>query len=707
MKKILSILLAMVMIVSSITVALIAIADEPETITAEEAVTKINKATDYVANAGSGDAEHQLPSYALLKSVQINDIFSGEDNINVMNSIMAAKYPEYAKEPYCSGGAYDFTAILKNLIDVNDVSETVKKNSDASLTLGRDALKATTLKDKDVESAKIEVDQVLDTKKTVLEYKDIDIVAGDRVEDTVLPDVTNAYPQVTGLDKIIKNSVKEHNTAITFEKFNLSMKDIKIKAEFNDNNLLASLEYSYTLVGTAEFTYISEEPIVANINVEVSALYNSFDYSKDEINIAELVARINEGTANMVNTKAGYVYARNSSFVPQEDFDYTFNISTNGMFNSENGLVGIVLKGLLGKVDNVLIGINKDYGTNIHLTKWVCKNAGNEDATKICSAKNPHQVWQCTCKDVDGCCTCCAGAGCTSTHPCDKKNGTCTSADCKCGWVTDPECHYQDISDSLDSFDIMLDGALRTLAEKLNEGMGTAAKEQFAIGDTSAIIPVASNATDKLDKRFAVKGTDLTVFDIESENVSYNSAKGTINFKLPDQYGGDDNYSILSHFTNDFVTNEQFVEALKLSLFSKLGDTVGSIFTNTALEYSNIQCAVKFKGASDGNIYGTGEIERIDLSYGCSAYCDGIISYSFETKMASTVKNIEYADYEKGDVNMDTSVSLKDAKLVLRYVAELETLNDYQMLLADMNEDSAVTIVDAKAILEKIASQTV
>ncbi|MBS7389312.1 MAG: hypothetical protein KIG33_03130, partial [Oscillospiraceae bacterium] len=67
MKKILSILLAMVMIVSSITVALIAIADEPETITAEEAVTKINKATDYVANAGSGDAEHQLPSYTLFK----------------------------------------------------------------------------------------------------------------------------------------------------------------------------------------------------------------------------------------------------------------------------------------------------------------------------------------------------------------------------------------------------------------------------------------------------------------------------------------------------------------------------------------------------------------------------------------------------------------------------------------------------------------
>ena len=52
-------------------------------------------------------------------------------------------------------------------------------------------------------------------------------------------------------------------------------------------------------------------------------------------------------------------------------------------------------------------------------------------------------------------------------------------------------------------------------------------------------------------------------------------------------------------------------------------------------------------------------------------------------------------------------ISLKDAKLVLRYVAELETLNDYQMLLADMNEDKVVNLVDARAILEKIANQTV
>ena len=143
---------------------------------------------------------------------------------------------------------------------------------------------------------------------------------------------------------------------------------------------------------------------------------------------------------------------------------------------------------------------------------------------------------------------------------------------------------------------------------------------------------------------------------------------------------------------------------------------------NSKLVYSNITCTVKFVDAAEDNMYGTGEIESINLSYDMLAASKDpkknaddpstetstpIIDYTFVTSMRSSVKDVEYIDYEKGDVNMDTSVSLMDAKLVLRYVAELETLSDYQMLLADMNEDSAVTIVDAKAILEKIASQTV
>ncbi len=75
--------------------------------------------------------------------------------------------------------------------------------------------------------------------------------------------------------------------------------------------------------------------------------------------------------------------------------------------------------------------------------------------------------------------------------------------------------------------------------------------------------------------------------------------------------------------------------------------------------------------------------------------------------MDSTAKNIKYANYEKGDVDMSEAVSLVDAKLTLRYLVDLETLNDYQKYLADMNDDGTVSIVDAKAILEKIANQPV
>ena len=242
----------------------------------------------------------------------------------------------------------------------------------------------------------------------------------------------------------------------------------------------------------------------------------------------------------------------------------------------------------------------------------------------------------------------------------------------------------------------------------LDSSIGTAAKDQMKVGATSAnLAPADQKAAEKLDSRFAVKATQLDVFDIEE--ASFDETTGAIEFTLEDQ-NADNGYKALSHLTNDYVTNEKFVEALKLAAIEKLGNTVKDLegmFLYTSLEYSEITCTVKFVGADADNIYGTGEIERMNISYNCVADSEAMISYRLATHTDSTIKNAQYVDYEKGDVNMDTSVSLKDAKLVLRYIAELETLNDYQMLLADMDENSKVEIRDAKAILEKIASQTV
>lgn len=716
MKKILSILLAMSMLVSSITVAFVAFAVRPgggsgsttPTLTAEELVEKINTQTAFIANTELEDGTtHHLPGYAFERTANASTTFGCDDS--VLNTIMAASYPEYAEAPYCVDGSYDFGAILKNLVGVDSVSENVKKNSDASLTLGRDALQAFKLDAADVESVSTE------NKTYVLNYKDIDIAADERVEDSVLPQVTANYPRVTGLDDVIINSAKSHNTGLTFESFALSLTNIKVKVLFDSEGRIDELTITYKLEGSASISYIQPEPFDAVFSLDVSTAYKAFDYYNEDsdFDYAELAAKVNEGTANMVNMKAGYDYARSSTINKVENDDgqmvddYSFSISSEGLF-SDNVIISTVLGVLLNAVDKITIGIDKNFGTHIRTDKWQCKNDTGEGGTDICTPDKPHQIWQCTCKDVAGCCTCCpTGTGCTSTHPCDQKNGTCTSADCKCGYVDDPDCKYVDNTDEqISKIDATVNKALNLLANLLDSSIGASAKDQMKVGATSANVPVATTATDKLDSRFAVKATELDVFDIEE--ATYNSDTGAISFTVAEQ-SAENSYKALSHLTNDYVTNEQFVEALKLSALEKLGSSIEAInglFVNTALIYSDIVCTVKFVGATDDNIYGTGEIERINLSYDCTAESAAMVSYRLATHMDSTAKNIEYTDYEKGDVNMDTSVSLMDAKLVLRYVAELETLNDYQMFLADMNEDSAVTIVDAKAILEKIASQT-
>lgn len=56
-----------------------------------------------------------------------------------------------------------------------------------------------------------------------------------------------------------------------------------------------------------------------------------------------------------------------------------------------------------------------------------------------------------------------------------------------------------------------------------------------------------------------------------------------------------------------------------------------------------------------------------------------------------------------GDVNLSGSVTIVDAKLVLKEVAKIEALSDKQEWVADMNYDGKISVADAKAILRLIA----
>ncbi len=63
----------------------------------------------------------------------------------------------------------------------------------------------------------------------------------------------------------------------------------------------------------------------------------------------------------------------------------------------------------------------------------------------------------------------------------------------------------------------------------------------------------------------------------------------------------------------------------------------------------------------------------------------------------------EPADYILGDVNGDSDVAIVDATLVQRHVAKLDTLEGYAALAADVSKDGSIAIVDATFIQRFVA----
>ena len=61
-------------------------------------------------------------------------------------------------------------------------------------------------------------------------------------------------------------------------------------------------------------------------------------------------------------------------------------------------------------------------------------------------------------------------------------------------------------------------------------------------------------------------------------------------------------------------------------------------------------------------------------------------------------------EYQKGDVNLDGKINIKDATLVQKYLVKIVDLTDKQRSLADFDGDLTVSISDTTAIQKWIAS---
>lgn len=74
------------------------------------------------------------------------------------------------------------------------------------------------------------------------------------------------------------------------------------------------------------------------------------------------------------------------------------------------------------------------------------------------------------------------------------------------------------------------------------------------------------------------------------------------------------------------------------------------------------------------------------------------------TSTSPTSTTAPASEYELGDVNRDSKLNIRDATLIQKALAKLESLDDEQLTLADYLTDGKVNIKDATQIQKKIAN---
>ena len=138
-------------------------------------------------------------------------------------------------------------------------------------------------------------------------------------------------------------------------------------------------------------------------------------------------------------------------------------------------------------------------------------------------------------------------------------------------------------------------------------------------------------------------------------------------------------------------------------------------FTGSADQY------VVFLLGNRGTVPTESNIEYIDQTGGMTTISFTLFPYQLEvgeynvyvsstggsyTKVASfsVTDSWEEAPYTLGDVNMDGSIDVIDASLILRYAANLNTLTDTQKAAADVNGNNSIDVIDASMVLRYAAN---
>ncbi len=247
-------------------------------------------------------------------------------------------------------------------------------------------------------------------------------------------------------------------------------------------------------------------------------------------------------------------------------------------------------------------------------------------------------------------------------------------------------------------------GSDETVTERVNKAVSDFLLGDMDVTDYNNVVPVTKDGEAYVGANYALKATSVQPNDLK--NIAYNADRGVITFSLVEQLNPEkDGENALSRLTNDFTSTTDLRNKLGLQISNAFNIPFISDDEPCDVTYNNINCYVAFDEADESNTLGNGELSVLGVGYTCTlgATFSGITINAAE-KMASEYNAFDYFDYEMGDVDMSTRVSVVDAKLVLQMVAGLTTLEGRSFELADMNYDGKISTVDAKKILQKIAA---
>lgn len=627
MKKLLSVLLSVLMIVSCISSGLCVFAEAPDG--AEDFIAKINTGIEAAL-----DTDGHSAGYWFTRSFQPMNVTIDGDTKNNLKTVINSYYSEFSGFMYSDTNAAgnpitvpDFSAIgtyalAKHIDGVSGMptnnnddalynsfaeatyyDEKVLTDGDAHSVFGDNALKTLDINPETIAS--------LDADSGEIIFNDIDIYAGDSVADSVIPVFATMYPDLSGVSG--DDIKKAENAGIEMNNYVLKYTGITLYASF-DGDKITGLDLMFNIEASADMVYNGKD-MTMTANTYCGYSYYGFDYFEaGDFDYSELANKINEATAYAVDSNAGYKYTRTADVTDDSSIELNLTPDAYDMLGGLEGQAKDIMFEYMDKFTIAIDSMTGLSGTGHEVTayKWVCKG----DSCPVCSvegactaennhANDPTTGWVC---EGEHCPVCqqhqdnatgeiieCRDHSwfeswvreeipwLTDEEVAQKvaemeANCTCGSIDlpqCTCGnqvmheipglgvSLDDPEINFGDTHISLNN---LVSQATEKIVEKMNDAQTDSVKGVTDLGAYNANVP-----KDDIKDKYALKKSELTVNDFDQDYEPFFDS-GKIYFFLPYNDGAEDVTadSPIAHLTNDYVSSADFKNATAEAVLGKI-----------------------------------------------------------------------------------------------------------------------------------------